>query len=150
MVNNQVCFPEGIQRSCKSESGRIGNQTRRYLLCRPESGGRFRAGRYPPGADHTEQCGEQAQSDCHMRGHNFAHEQGEASYSYRDQYERLQDRKEFCHSAGTDTDHRQAASQRVCLPYRPGNDEESRRGNLCQPRASYIDSLQILKRVIKF
>ena len=36
-----------------------GNSTWGYILCRFKTGHRFRAGRSPPGAHHTERCREQ-------------------------------------------------------------------------------------------
>ena len=115
-----------------SECEKIGHQTWRYLLCGPQSGSGLRTGRDQTCSGYPEQCGKQAQPDDHMRSHHFKNEQGETSNTYRDQREKLQDRKELSYPAGADPDDRQAEAERICMPYRPGHDAKSGRGDLYQ------------------
>ena len=59
------------KRSREKWSGKYGNSTWGYLLCRLAAGGRLGTGRCAAGAHHTERCWKQTQSDGHLRGFAF-------------------------------------------------------------------------------
>ena len=62
------------KRSREKWSGKYGNSTWGYLLCRLAAGGRLGTGRCAAGAHHTERCWKQTQSDGHLRGNHIADE----------------------------------------------------------------------------